>query len=62
MRIEIKTVYTDVDEEFLEYWIQYCGHNYGIKSKDDFPGKKFSKDPYGKSYAATEIRLIGECE
>lgn len=60
MKLEIKTVYENVDQHWLEWWIENNAPNYGVDLKSDkpvFPIELKSKDPTSNVIGTTTVKL-----
>lgn len=65
MKLRLTTEYTKVDADWLRWWIEECGPNYGVtdvKDRPIFPFELTSKDPSSPVMATTRVELVEEAE
>lgn len=58
MELKLITIYKNVDQKWLDWWIKYCAPNYGLINQGSLPWNITSKDPSSEVEATTTIELI----
>ncbi len=68
MKIVITTVYDNLTQDFVDFWMKNCGPNYGFDYSNVEPGEDFThviknKDPVDPSITGTTtIKLYSKGE
>ena len=65
MKLQLVTTYENIDQEWIDWWLEYHGANYGIEKDNIESGEGFvhmmrTKDPTSPAIGTTTITFVCE--